>query len=59
MQSWQLLYNASSLQYGGLRENDVFGETEKTQSQTPQSYAGMGTAVVGRVMVKHAISSQI
>lgn len=34
--------------YEGLRENDVFGETEKTQSQTPRSYAGMGTAVVGR-----------
>lgn len=49
MQSWQLLYNASSLQYKGLRENDVFSETEKTQLQTPlQSPAGMGTAVVGR-----------
>lgn len=48
MQNWQLLYNASSLQYRGLRENDVFSETEKTQLQTPQSPAGMGTAVVGR-----------
>lgn len=48
MQSWQLLYNASSLRYRGLWENCVFSETEKTQLQTPQSSAGMGIAVVGR-----------
>lgn len=48
MQSWQLLCDASSLQHGSLRENDVFSETKKTQSQRLQSCAGMGTAVVGR-----------
>lgn len=48
MQGWQLLCDASSLQHGSLRENDVFGETKKTQSQTLQSCAGMDTAVVGR-----------
>jgi len=48
MQSWQLLDDASSLQHDGLKENDASYEMEKTQSQTPQRCAGMGTAVVGR-----------
>lgn len=58
VQSWQLLYNASSLQYRGLRENYVFGETEKSHRHH-RAMLAWAQQLWGRVMVKYTISSKI